>query len=157
MAAGLKVRPENLQAFRLAFCQYAFDHVTPEQLVPELKLDAQTELRQVTAALVGELKRLGPFGPGNRRPMFVSRRLEIAAAPKRVGKAGNHLQLYLKQGQTSLKAIAFGFGTDDLVARLKPGVTIDVAFEPTINEYNGFSNVQLEVKDLQFVGVANGQ
>ena len=50
-----------------------------------------------------------------------------------------------------MKAIAFGFGTDELMDRLKPGVTIDLAFEPTLNEFNGFTNVQLEVKDLQFL------
>jgi hypothetical protein len=49
-----------------------------------------------------------------------------------------------------MKAIAFGFGTEELINRLKPGVRLDVAFEPTLNEFNGFTNVELEVKDLQF-------
>lgn len=152
MAAGLKVKPKNFEAFRSSFCQYAFEHLAPEQLVPELKLDAEANLRQVTAALVGDLQRLGPFGHGNRKPVFFSRNIEIAAPPRRVGKTGNHLQLFLKQGNLSMKAIAFGFGTDELMDRLKAGVRVDVAFEPTINEFNGFRNVELEVKDLQFVG-----
>jgi single-stranded-DNA-specific exonuclease len=152
MAAGLKVKPENFDAFRRCFCEYATQHLAPEQLVPELKLDAQAELRHVTAALVDDLQRLGPFGHGNRRPIFYSRDLEIAAPPRRVGKTGNHLQLYLRQGGTSMKAIAFGFATDELVTRLQPGVRIDLAFEPTLNEYNGFTSVELEVKDLQFAG-----
>ena len=104
----------------------------------------------VTAALVNDLHRLGPFGHGNRKPLFCSRGLQIAAPPRRVGKTGDHLQLFVRQGQTSMKAIAFGAG--DLYDRLQPGVTIDLAFEPTINEYNGFTTVELEVKDLQFAG-----
>jgi single-stranded-DNA-specific exonuclease len=148
MAAGLKVRPESFDAFRQCFCAYAFQHVAPEQLVPELRLDAQAELRQVTEAFVNDLKRLGPFGHGNRKPLFVSRGLQLAAPPRRVGKTGDHLQLTVRQGQSTMRAIAFNAG--ELFDRLTPGVTIDLAFEPTINEFNGFTNVELEVKDLQF-------
>jgi single-stranded-DNA-specific exonuclease len=150
MAAGLKVKPENFDAFRRCFCSYAFEHLAPEQLVSELKLDAEAELRQVTLAMVSDLQRLGPFGHGNRRPMFVSKRLQVAAAPRRVGKTGNHLSLLVRQGQSTMKAIAFGAG--DLIDRLPAGTTIDLAFEPTINEFNGSTSVELEVKDLQFVG-----
>jgi single-stranded-DNA-specific exonuclease len=150
MAAGLKVRPENFDAFRRCFCEYAFNHLAPEQLVPELKLDAEAELRQITAPLVNDLKRLGPFGHGNRRPVFCSRGLRIAQIPRRVGKTGNHLQLSVRQGNNTMRAIAFNAG--DLFDRLQPGVTIDLAFEPTINEFNGFVNVELEVRDLQFAG-----
>ena len=150
MAAGLKIKPEKFDEFRSCFCRYAYEHLEPEQLVPELKLDAEAELRQVTAALVNDLKRLGPFGHGNRKPVFCSKGIEIAAPPRRVGKTGNHLQLYMKQGNTSMKAIAFGAG--ELYDRLQVGVRVDVAFEPTLNEYNGFTSVELEVKDLQFVG-----
>ena len=106
MAAGLKIKPENFDDFRRCFCKYAYEHLEPDQLVPELKLDAEAELRQVTADLVSDLQRLGPFGHGNRRPVFCSRGLEIAAPPRRVGKTGNHLQLFLRQGRTSMKAIA---------------------------------------------------
>ena len=150
MAAGLKIRPENFGDFRRCFCAYAMQHLEPEQLIPELKLDAEAELRQVTEALVKDLKRLGPFGHGNRKPVFCSKGLEIAAPPRRVGKAGDHLQLYVRQGSTAMRAIAFGAG--DLFEKLKPGVTVDLAFEPTLNVYNGFSSVELEVKDLQFTG-----
>jgi single-stranded-DNA-specific exonuclease len=153
MAAGLKVRPENFDAFRRCFCEYAMRHLAPEQLVPELKLDAEAELRQVTAALVSDLQRLGPFGHGNRRPLFCIRNAQVAAPPRRVGKTGNHLQLHLRQGQSTMKAIAFGFATDELCERLQVGVAIDVAFEPTLNEFNGYVNVELEVKDLQFTAV----
>jgi single-stranded-DNA-specific exonuclease len=148
MAAGLKVKPENFDAFRRCFCAYAAEHVAAEQLVAELNLDAQADLRQVTAALVNDLQRLGPFGHGNRKPLFVSRGLQVAALPRRVGKTGDHLQLMVRQGQSTMRAIAFNAG--ELFDRLQPGVTIDLAFEPTLNEFNGFTNVELEVKDLQF-------
>ena len=49
-------------------------------------------------------------------------------------------------------SLPFGFATDELLARLQDGVTIDLAFEPTLNKYNGTTSVELEVKDLQIAG-----
>ena len=84
------------------------------------------------------------------------RGLEIAAPPRRVGSGGDHLQLLVRQGAGSaarpLKCIAFGSGT--LFDRLPVGTIIDLAVEPSINEYNGYRNVELEVKDVQFPGGA---
>jgi single-stranded-DNA-specific exonuclease len=151
MAAGLKVRTENFDAFRDAFCAHAGSVLRPEQLVPELQLDALAELHQITEAVVHDLHRLGPFGHGNRRPVFCCRSLQVAAPPRRVGKSGDHLQVMVRQGNHTLKCIAFGYGPMD--AHLRPGTTIDLAVEPTINEFNGRTNVELEVKDIQFPGV----
>jgi single-stranded-DNA-specific exonuclease len=148
MAAGLKVRTEKFEAFRGAFCEYARSAITPEQLVPELKLDAVAELHQITAAVVNDLHRLGPFGHGNRRPLLCCRNLQVAAPPRRVGKSGDHLQVLVRQGNHSLKCIAFGYGPMD--THLQPGTPIDLAVEPTLNEFNGRCNVELEIKDIQF-------
>jgi single-stranded-DNA-specific exonuclease len=148
MAAGLKVLPENFAKFQACFCAYANSHLAPEHLIPELKLDAQAELKNVTAAMVDELRRLAPFGHGNRKPLLCIKGAELAAAPRRVGKTGDHLQLFIRQGDATMKAIAFNAGS--LFDRLQSGVKIDLAFEPTLNTYNGYTNVELEVKDLQF-------
>ena len=108
----------------------------------------------MTEALVTEMKRLGPFGHGNPRPLLCCRGLEIAAPPRRVGNGGDHLQLLVRQGAGSaarpLKCIAFGFGP--MFDQLPVGTIIDVAVEPTINEYNGYRNVELEIKDVQIPG-----
>jgi single-stranded-DNA-specific exonuclease len=148
MAAGLKLHTSKFQSFREAFCQYASQTIEPEILVPELKLETIAELQHVTQSLVAELKRLGPFGHGNRKPILCCRGVTLASPPRRVGKTGDHLQLFVKQGEFAMKCIAFGAGA--LFEKLKPGMTIDLAVEPQINEFNGFANVELEVKDLQF-------
>lgn len=147
MAAGLKIDAENLESFRQRFCQYADRTLEPEQLISELKLDSLAELSQVTAALVTDLQRIGPFGMGNRKPLLVARGLELAAPPRRVGKTGDHLQLYVRQGNSSMKCIAFGYGP--MFDQLHKGTVLDLAFEPTLNEYNGSVSVELAVKDLQ--------
>jgi single-stranded-DNA-specific exonuclease len=148
MAAGLKVETARFEQFRESFCEHASRMISREMLVAELKLEAEAELRQISPALVTDLQRLGPFGHGNRRPLLCLRDLEISAPPRRVGRTGDHLQLHVRKDGQFMKCIAFGFG--DLFDRLKVGTRVDLAVEPTLNEYNGNTNVELEVKDLQF-------
>jgi single-stranded-DNA-specific exonuclease len=148
MAAGLKVETARFEQFRESFCEHASRMISKEMLVAELKLEAEAELRQISSALVTDLQRLGPFGHGNRRPLLCLRDMEISAPPRRVGRTGDHLQLHVRKDGQFMKCIAFGFG--DLFDRLKVGTRVDLAVEPTLNEYNGNTNVELEVKDLQF-------
>jgi single-stranded-DNA-specific exonuclease len=115
-------------------------------LVRELHLDVQAELRLLNEGLVNDLKRLGPFGHGNRRPLLFLHDVELAAAPRRVGKTGDHLQLYVRQGQTRMKCIAFNAGA--MCDQLQVGMSIDLAAEPQMNEFNGRTSVELAVKDL---------
>lgn len=148
MAAGLKIQTSKFEDFRQAFCAHANRMVQPEMLIPELRIECLAELQNITEALVNDLKRLGPFGHGNRKPLLCCRGLQIAAPPRRVGKTGDHLQLMVRQGDSRMKCIAFNYGR--LFDRLPSGTTIDLAVEPTINEFNGRVSVELEVKDLQF-------
>ena len=148
MAAGLKVQSSKFEDFRHSFCEHAGRLVRADMLVPELFLDALAEVGQMSPALVQDLARLGPFGHGNRKPLLCFKGLEVSAPPRRVGRAGDHLQLHVRQGDHFIKCIAFGYG--NLYDHLKIGTKLDLAVEPTINEYNGNVSVELEVKDLQF-------
>jgi single-stranded-DNA-specific exonuclease len=149
MAAGLKIQRENLDAFRTAFNDYARQNVTPAMMVPEIKLDAQALLNQMNQGLVSDLRRLGPFGHGNRKPLLCFRDVQVAAPPRLVGKNSEHLQLMIRQGEARLKCIAFRQAA--LADRLKTGTVIELAAEPTINEFHGNRTVELDVKDLRLV------
>ncbi|HVT90604.1 MAG TPA: single-stranded-DNA-specific exonuclease RecJ [Tepidisphaeraceae bacterium] len=147
MAAGLKVRNENFEPFRNAFIEHANQTIQPAMLVPELKIDCVADLAHMSEALVNELKRLGPFGHGNRRPVLCCRGLTLAGSPRRVGKTGDHLQLFVRQGRNHMKCIAFGAGK--MFDKLREGMNIDLAVEPQINEFNGRISIELAVKDVQ--------
>ncbi len=149
MAAGLKIDSKCIEAFRAAFCAHAKELLTPEQMLPQINLDADSSLGQINHALVTDLKRLGPFGQGNRKPLLCCRNITLALPPRRVGKTGDHLQLFLKQGTTSMKAIVFNGSR--WFDELQQGKTVDLAVEPTINEFNGRVSVELDVKDLKIV------
>jgi single-stranded-DNA-specific exonuclease len=148
MAAGLKVQTSKFDDFRRQFCEHASQVVTSQMLVPELKLEGLAEVRHMSAALVTDLQRLGPFGHGNRRPVLCFKGLEVSTLPRRVGRNGDHLQLTVKQGDRFIKCIAFGYG--ELYDHLKIGTQVDLAVEPILNEYKGVTSVELEIKDLQF-------
>jgi single-stranded-DNA-specific exonuclease len=147
MAAGLKMKRENFDAFRAAFAEYASQHIDDAMMTPEIKLEAEAGLGQMTEALVGDLHRLGPFGHGNRKPLFCFRDVQVAAPPRVVGRTGEHLQIMIRQGGARAKCIAFRQAS--LVSQLAAGTTIELAAEPTINEFNGYRSVELDVKDLR--------
>jgi single-stranded-DNA-specific exonuclease len=147
MAAGLRLDTDKFEDFRLAFCDYASRTVTDEMLKPRLNLEISAELSQITLPMVIDIKRLGPFGHGNPKPLFCCRGLSTAADARRVGKTGDHLQLVVRQGNATMKCIAFNAG--EWSEKLKSGTMIDLAAEPTLNHYNGRTTVQLEIKDIR--------
>ncbi|HEY1921938.1 MAG TPA: single-stranded-DNA-specific exonuclease RecJ [Tepidisphaeraceae bacterium] len=150
MAAGLKISADRVDDFRKAFCEFAAANVTDEMLVPQLRLESTADLSQITAPLVKELQRLAPFGHGNRKPLLCIDAATVAGPPRRVGKTGDHLQLTVKQDRQMIRCIAFQCG--ELIDRLSPNTAVRLAVEPCINEFNGRSSVELEVKDFQFSG-----
>jgi single-stranded-DNA-specific exonuclease len=156
MAAGLKVKCEQFAAFRDAFTAHAGEAIDPSLLVPTLRVDADAELAVIDETLVNDLSRLGPFGRGNPKPLLRCRHVTLTADPRRIGKTGDHLSMLVQvNGSTStagrparpMKAIAFGGG--DWADQLHAGCVVHLCVQPTINEFNGYRNVELEVKDLQ--------
>jgi single-stranded-DNA-specific exonuclease len=146
MAAGLGIEPANLPAFRDAFLDYAKSNLTAEQLVPELRIDTIARLNEVSQGLVDEFGRLGPFGNGNPRPLIACRGVTLTAPPKPCGKKGEHVQLFIRQGETMMKAIAWNAAA--MMDQLSSGKPLDLAVQPQLNEWNGRVSVELEVKDI---------
>ena len=145
MAAGLGIECDSLEAFRAAFLDHARQTLAPELLVPTLRIDVCCELAHVSHALVGEFDRLGPFGNGNPKPLIAIRGATLTQA-KKVGKTGDHLQVFLRQHGQFMKGIAFGAGA--MADQLRVNALVDLAVEPSLNEWNGTVSVELMVKDI---------
>ncbi len=150
MAAGLRVKTSEFEMFRQVFCHYANENVTDDMLTPRLHMEAEATLPQITLALVNDLKRMGPFGQSNPRPLLCCKGVTLAGEPRRVGKGGDHLQLYVRQNDKNFKCIAFNQGA--MFDQLRAGSTLDLSIEPAINEYMGRTSVELLVKDLHIHG-----
>lgn len=148
MAAGFRLLPSHIAAFRERFCDYTARHYPGGLPVPKLVIDAETPLSALSLRLIGELDRLEPYGAENRRPVFLAGPLQIQGEPRKVGQGERHLSFRVRQAGTTLKAIAFGMA-DRVEELLSDNGTCCLAFTPRRNDWNGQSTVDLEVSDFQ--------
>lgn len=142
MAAGLEVEWGQVEAFRLAFEQVSRRLLQGRELVPELKLDAWLDTRDINDRLVDLLEKLRPFGIGHPEPLWGGRGLAISGTPREVGKG--HLKVNLVCQGREWEAIGFG-----LYGRPLPEGPIDAAFHLRKDEYLGKTKLVLHLKDLQ--------
>ncbi len=148
MAAGVRVHPDQIEAFTNAFLTEASRRLTEQDLQPRLRLDDELDLGELTPDVVDWLQRLAPYGPGNARPKFATPVVDLVDQPRKVGN-GQHLQFSVRQGNVYRKAIAFYQGESyDALAEQR---RVRVAFEPIINDWNGNRRVELKVSDWQAV------
>jgi single-stranded-DNA-specific exonuclease len=142
MAAGLTIRADEVDAFASAFDSAVRDVTKPEDFVPEIDVDGELALDDVTDALLADLDRLEPHGPANPQPIFLARDVTVLST-RVVGQT--HLKLALRQGARTLSAIGFGMG--DLPVTI--GNRIDVLFCAERNAWNGTTTLQLRLRDLR--------
>jgi single-stranded-DNA-specific exonuclease len=147
-AAGFRIQAELIEGFRARFCEYADRHFQAQPLSPRIVLDAEVPLSIMTYNLVRDLDHLEPYGADNRRPVFLASGLQVAEAPKLVGGGERHLSFRVKQGSTTLRAIAFGMA-ERLEELMSAGGACCLAFTPRQNDWQGFRRVDLEVIDFQ--------
>ncbi|MGI8606981.1 MAG: single-stranded-DNA-specific exonuclease RecJ, partial [Gaiellaceae bacterium] len=143
-AAGLSIRPENVESFADAFAAYAGERLTESELVPQTVVDAVVEGRDLKLELWEELERLAPFGLGNPGITLLASGCELSELGA-VGE-GKHLKLAVTANGTRSGAIAFGQGARlDLFRRPGP---YDVAFRLGANRWNGSVSPQLVVQKI---------
>ncbi len=145
-AAGLKLTEGHFPIFAQRFEERCRSALTPEQLQKVLVIDAEVPLSVLSVPVVTELERLEPHGLGNPRPLLLASQVRIAGEPRLVGELKNHLQLRMAQGNAQLKAI--GWNMAEKAKELTTNTACSIVFHPSINEWNGRRDVQLELKDL---------
>lgn len=152
-AAGLTVEVARLDEFRDAFNATVKEFMTEEMKNPEIRIDTEISLGDVSSRFVRILNEFAPFGPGNLRPVFLTRNLEVCGYPRIVGK--NHLRFKVRQNGRIIDAIGFGLG--DLLPRVNPGRTdLECVFTVEENDWNNQSGhkpgeavPQLKIRDLR--------
>ena len=147
MAAGLSIRPENLDALRTRLNELARGSLTREQLQPLLLLDAEVNLSELTLERLEELQRLEPVGQGNPPVQLVVRHVALHRPPQRMGRAEQHTKLWVTDAGSVCEVV--WWNCEDAAL---PSGRFDLAFVPQINEYNGLRSVQLKLLDWQSAG-----
>ncbi len=149
MAAGFKIAPPRIPAFRERFREYARSHFPGgAPPAPCLNLDAEAPLAMLTLGLMKDIARLEPYGAENPKPKFVTGGLEIAEAPRKIGQNERHLSFRVRQGKTLMRAVAFGM-SDRLDELMSAGGRCSLVYSPIINEWQGRRSVELNVADFQ--------
>jgi len=144
-AAGVTLEAQRLLDFRRAFEAVAARRLREEDLEPRCRVDVVVEPGELTERAVGALAALGPFGAGNPEPTFVAESLH-AEARIVTAKSGGvaHLKLVLPAAP-ALDAIGFGMGPR--LPELEGPV--DLAFQPSVETWNGRTRVSLKLRDLR--------
>jgi single-stranded-DNA-specific exonuclease len=147
-AAGFRIQPEKIDAFREQFCAQALTRLGTKPPAPRLTIDAEAPLSALTFGLVKQLDRLEPYGMENRRPLFLTGGLQVTGTPRRVGGGERHLRFQIAQNRKPLWAIAFGHG-ENLDELMSDQGRCCLAYTPRINEWQGRRSLELEVADFQ--------
>lgn len=148
-AAGLSMKEEYVEEFTRRFEQYVADNIEPEQLIPQLEIDAVINFHDITPKFFRVLKQFAPFGPNNQKPVFCTKRVYDYGTSRLVGKDQEHLKLELidTHSENIMNAIAFGmYEHNDYIKGLNP---FDIIYTIEENNYNGNSYIQLQVKEIR--------
>lgn len=148
-AAGLSMKEEYVEEFTRRFEEYVASNIEPDQLIPQLEIDAVINFHDITPKFFRVLKQFAPFGPNNQKPVFCTKRVYDYGTSRLVGKDQEHLKLELidTHSENIMNAIAFGmYEHNDYIKGLNP---FDIIYTIEENNYNGNSYIQLQVKEIR--------
>lgn len=149
LAAGLSIKTENIEAFREAINKNALGKIDDKALTPTISIDAVIKPTYISLETVDEINKLQPFGVENPAPTFAVKNIKIHKISTM--SDGKHLRMTLLKENKFLDSVGFGMG--DYFNHLKEGDFINVAFGIDINDYKGYKNVQLILKDIKLAEV----
>jgi single-stranded-DNA-specific exonuclease len=148
MAAGITIQAEKIDRFAAEFEEYAKQNLSDDDIAAKLYIDAVAQIGDFRRETVDELQMLRPFGSGNPEPIFATKGVRLACPPRKVGSGGEHLQLTITDNLATVRCIGFRFA--NLEKKLLEHECFNVAYQPQINTFNGNSNVEFVLADIQF-------
>ncbi|MCR9181499.1 MAG: single-stranded-DNA-specific exonuclease RecJ [Flavobacteriaceae bacterium] len=147
-AAGLTLLPEQFEDFKNKFEDVVKATIDKKLLTPEISVDLEIDLKDITSKFFRVLKQFAPFGPGNMTPVFITQNLQDTGWSKKVGENEDHLRVVIKQGNSpNFTGIGFGMGDNyDLIKDKKP---FKAVYSLDENTWNGTTSIQLRLRDLK--------
>ncbi|MDQ4120021.1 MAG: single-stranded-DNA-specific exonuclease RecJ [Acidobacteriota bacterium] len=149
-AAGMMIKAENVALLRERLNAHCASCLCEDDLIPEIKIDAQVSTASLNLDLVRQLQFLEPFGAGNPRPVFATRDLYLAGEPLVMKE--KHLKLRLADKERrQFEAVWWNGAENAQELCLRPQTKIELAYTPEVNVWNGNTRLQLVVQDLKEV------
>lgn len=147
-AAGLTLKPENYKSFKAQFEKVVEETIDSKMLIPEISIDSQISLSDITPKFYRILSQFAPFGPGNMTPVFMSEDIQDTGYGKKVGEDKSHLRFTATQ-HGSGKIVGIGFGLGEHIELIKNKKPFKAAYTIDENEWNGNVSLQLKLKDIK--------
>lgn len=144
-AAGMTMAVDQLEKFKIAFENAVSERITPEQLTPEITINAILPLENINMNFFQIISQMEPYGPENARPLFLAKGVYDAGYSKLVKDA--HISFHITQGQNNIKGI--GYNMPQHIDLVKSGHPFDVVFQLQLNEWQGTQTVQIQVIDIK--------
>ena len=150
-ACGFTIKHENIDALRIKINEHAAQHLSDEDLIPEVRVDAEISSQTLNLDLVNALKKLEPFGQGNPKPKFLTKDLFLVGEPFVMKE--KHLKLKLQDAKGKQFEAVWWDGVDKSAANigqtLERNSRIELVYSPEANSWNGNTRLQLVVEDLR--------
>ena len=147
-AAGLTLLWKDVPEFRRRFQKYVEEHIQPEQIEAILDIDAQIDFKDITRKLHNDLKRFGPFGPDNQKPLFCTIDVYDFGTSKVVGREQEHIKLELVDSRSNNVMNGIAFGQSGSARYIKSKRSFDIAYTIEDNIYK-HNDVQLQIGDIR--------
>ncbi len=143
-AAGLRLLAKNLPDFKKQMKRTVENNLKAHDMIPVLAIDAAVKFSDINFTLIRELSLLEPYGESNRQPLFGAKDIEIINH-RIVGD--KHLKMQLKQDSINVDTIGFNMGNQ--FRKIGTVSSLDIAFVPCVNEWNGTKTLQLNLKAIR--------
>ena len=148
-AAGLSMKEENIGLFTERFEKFVSENILEEQTYPQIDIDSILEFKDITPKFFRVLKQFGPFGPGNMKPVFVSKKVIDYGTSRLVGKEQEHLKLELVDASCENVMNGIAFRMHEYNEHLKAMNPLDICYTLEENTFNGNTTIQLLIRDIK--------
>ena len=148
-AVGLSLKEENIPAFTSRFEDYVAANILPEQLTPQIDIDAFLSFSEITPEFVSTLRLFNPFGPGNRKPTFCSRRVKDFGTSKLVGRNLEHIKLEMVDDTSGRVINGIAFNMASYFEHIHSGKPFNICFTIEENKHQNSTSLQLLVKQIR--------
>jgi single-stranded-DNA-specific exonuclease len=147
-AAGLSMKVENVSEFKRRFEEYVDNYILPEQTNAVLTYEAKIDFKDINYRFYNDLRRFGPFGPENPKPVFCTEQVYDYGTSRVVGREQEHIKLELVDSKSSRVMNGIAFGQSSQARYIKTKQAFDIVYTLEENSHKR-GEVQLQIEDIK--------
>ena len=145
MAAGFSMDKKYLYKLRKFLNDEC--NLTQDDFIKKTYIDCEVPIKYINIDMIKNIEKIEPFGNGIERPIFAAKKVNFKILNV-YGDKKNVIKLLISQENINIKAVLF-MDYDEFNNLIKDREYIDILYFPTINEYNGYVNIELNIKDFR--------